>query len=149
MQTVGCARSFNSRDTVAFVHRGKRQAGVEPTPVDHQRACAALPVIAAFFRAGEMKVLAERVEKGRTRINYQRARFAIHNEADRGKKASRLRRRNVGQSAGFSRAIAGAARAARVVAPTIIRSRRLTLKDSELLTADRSTYALCSPPGRA
>ena len=49
MQIGGRAQPFNGRDAVAFVHHGKRQAGVDPTPVDHHRAGAALPVIAAFF----------------------------------------------------------------------------------------------------
>ena len=57
----------------------------------------ALPVVAAFFCTGQVKMLAQRVEQGGPRVDLQRPRLAIHVEADRVVKALRSRRRKIGQ----------------------------------------------------
>ncbi len=48
---------------VAFVHHGERQAGIDPPPVDHHGAGAALAVVAALLGAGQVQVLAQGVEQ--------------------------------------------------------------------------------------
>jgi hypothetical protein len=118
---------------VVFSQKRMNRARVS-TPIDHHGAGAALPMVAAFFRAGQMKVLAQRVEQGRACVDLQRACLTIHAEADVGKSFPAAPPVRSAKSASCSRATAGAAWAAIAVAPTVIRSRRVTLKDSALLT---------------
>ena len=51
---------------------GEGETGIHPPAIDQDRAGAALPVVAAFFRAGEIELFAQQVEEGSTRIELQR-----------------------------------------------------------------------------
>ncbi len=53
---------------VALVHHRERQARIDAPAVDDHRAGAALAVVAALLGAGEMQMLAQRVEQRGARI---------------------------------------------------------------------------------
>ena len=55
--------AFYGRDLGAVFHHREGQAGIDPPAVDKHRAGAALAVITAFLRAGQIKVIAQRVEQ--------------------------------------------------------------------------------------
>ena len=74
VQVVGRAQPLDGGDAVALVHHRERQAGIDPPPVDDHRAGAALAVIAALLGAGEMQVLAQRVEQRGPRVELELAR---------------------------------------------------------------------------
>ena len=63
VQRAGRAQAFDRHDLVALVHDGERQARVDAPAVDQHRAGAALPVVAALLGAGQVQVLAQRVEQ--------------------------------------------------------------------------------------
>ena len=63
---------------VALVHHRERQAGVDPPAVDDHRAGAALAVVAALLGAGEMQMLAQRVEQRGARVELELPGLAIH-----------------------------------------------------------------------
>jgi hypothetical protein len=69
MEIFRLAESFNRRDLIALVHRGKDETRIHPPAVDVHRASAALAVIASLLRSGEMEVLAETIEKRGARID--------------------------------------------------------------------------------
>ena len=60
---------------VAFVHDGERQAGIDPPPVDDHRAGAALAVVAALLGAGQVQMLAQRVEQRGARVELELVRL--------------------------------------------------------------------------
>ena len=68
MQFVPMTEAFDSRDVIAIVRDGQRQTGINAPTVDEDRASAALPVIAAFFRAGQMEAFAQQIEESDARI---------------------------------------------------------------------------------
>jgi hypothetical protein len=45
----------------AVLHDRQSKTGVDPPTLDQDRACAALPVVAAFLCSGEIKTIAERI----------------------------------------------------------------------------------------
>ena len=51
----------------AVLHHGQGEAGIDPPPVDQHRARAALAVIAALLGAGQVEMVAQRIEQGRPR----------------------------------------------------------------------------------
>src|SRR5438477_9209034 len=65
------AETFNRGDLIVFVHGGKDEARVHPSPIDVHRAGAALPVVASLFRSREMQIFAETIEQCRARIDSQ------------------------------------------------------------------------------
>ena len=67
------AETFDRHDLVALVHDGERQARVDAPAVDQHRAGAALPVVAALLGAGQVQVLAQRVEQRRARVQLEAA----------------------------------------------------------------------------
>ena len=69
MQCSGRAEAFDGRDLVALVHRGEAEARVDAAAVDVDGAGAALAVVAAFLRAGEVQMLAQAVEQRGARID--------------------------------------------------------------------------------
>ena len=82
MHLVGRAETFDGRDAVAFVHHREREAGVDAASVDDHRAGATLAVIATFLGAGEVQVVAQRVEQRGARVELERVRFAVHLERE-------------------------------------------------------------------
>src|ERR1051325_2749486 len=65
-------------------HHGEGEAGVDAPAVDEHRAGAARALVAPFLRAGEVEVLAQRVEERRARIEAEVVVAAVDVERDRG-----------------------------------------------------------------
>jgi hypothetical protein len=69
---------------VTFVfHHGQGEAGIDPPPVHQHGTRAALAVIAALFAAGQVEMVAQRVEQGRPRREVEPRLGAVDNEHDR------------------------------------------------------------------
>ena len=66
---------------------------VDPPPVDDHRAGAALAVVAALLGAGQMQVLAQRIEQGGARVELKLLRGAVHGERHLGHRRRRGRGR--------------------------------------------------------
>ncbi len=80
MQLLGCTQPLDGGDVVAVVHRRQGQARIDPPALDDHRAGTALAVIATLLGAGELQLLAQRVEQGGPRVEFQRAGLAVHGE---------------------------------------------------------------------
>ena len=63
VQLVAAGEPLDGRQLRAVVGDGEREARVGTAPVDQDRARAALAVVAALLRAGQLEVLAEEVEQ--------------------------------------------------------------------------------------
>jgi hypothetical protein len=61
----------------------KRQARIDAPSVNQHGAGAALALIAAFLRAGQVEMLAQQVEECRTGIERERMTFAVDGQAHR------------------------------------------------------------------
>ena len=87
---------------VAFVHDRQRQAGIDALAVDQHGAGAALALVAPFLGAGQMQMLAQRVEQGRPRVEVEFADGAVDREGylhiggDSGCGGLGIRRRRLG-----------------------------------------------------
>ena len=82
MQVLRRAQAFDGGDLVALVHHRQRQAGIDAAPVDDHRAGAALAVVAALLGAGQVQVLAQRVEQRGARVEFQFAGLTVYFEGD-------------------------------------------------------------------
>ena len=82
VQVVGRAQPLDGGDAVALVHDRQREARRDPPPVDDHGARAALALIAPLLGAGEVQVLAQRVEQRRPRVELELAGYAVHRERD-------------------------------------------------------------------
>ena len=71
MQLLRRAQTLDGGDGVAFVHHGERQAGRDAPAADDHGAGAALALVAALLAAGEMQVLAQRVEQRGPRVEFE------------------------------------------------------------------------------
>ena len=67
MQRAVRRQSLDGGDLGAVLHDRQREAGIDPPPVDQHGAGAALAVIAALLGAGQIEMVAQRVEQGRPR----------------------------------------------------------------------------------
>jgi hypothetical protein len=65
---------------VTFVHHCKRQAGIDPTPIDNHGTRAALAMVAALLRSGQMKMFPQCVEQCRAIVDIEVSAFTIHRE---------------------------------------------------------------------
>ena len=77
MQFIAVGETFNGRDLVALVGDGQREAGVHAAAVDEDRAGAALPVVTAFFGAGKVQSLPQRIEDRDPRLQVQRVTLPV------------------------------------------------------------------------
>ena len=68
MQRAIVRQTLDRGDLRAIVHDGERQAGIDTPSVDENGASAALALIAAFFRAGQVQMLAQQIKKRRAGI---------------------------------------------------------------------------------
>ena len=66
--------TFDRGHVVVLMHDRKRETGVDAPTIDNHRAGAALTVVAAFLGAGQMQMLAQRVEQGGPCVEFERAR---------------------------------------------------------------------------
>jgi hypothetical protein len=53
---------LDSCDMSAVLHDRESKTGVDPPTLDQDRACAALPVIAALLCSGQTETIAERIQ---------------------------------------------------------------------------------------
>src|SRR4051812_33712130 len=77
MQCLGLAEPFDRGDLRFLMHGREGEAAVHSTGIDVHGACAALTVIAALLRPGEMQRFAKRVEQRRPRIDSRRMRLSV------------------------------------------------------------------------
>ena len=70
-------RRVNSCLTLAVMHQGEAEAGVDPLPVDQHRAGPALAVVAALLGPGKLQPLTQQVQQGRPRIDVERLFTAV------------------------------------------------------------------------
>ena len=77
MQLVRRAQAFDGGDLGALVHHRQRQAGVDAPAVDDHRAGAALAVVAALLGAGQVQVLAQRVEQRGAGVEFELVALAV------------------------------------------------------------------------
>ena len=70
------------RDAIARVRNGECQARIDAPVVDKNRARAALAAVAAFLRAGEADVFAQRIEQRHARLEHQVVVMAVDVEPD-------------------------------------------------------------------
>ena len=83
VQVAGLADAFDGRDLVAFMHHREREAAVHATSVHVDRAGAALAVVAAFLRAGQVEPFAQRVQQCGARVEIaQRVFLAVDAQRD-------------------------------------------------------------------
>jgi hypothetical protein len=61
MQCFVGGEPLDSCNVSAVLHDRQSKTGVDPPTLDQDRACAALPVVAAFLCSGEIKTIAERI----------------------------------------------------------------------------------------
>src|SRR5260370_29152205 len=76
-------RSFDRRDLIRMVHGRKRQTRVDPAAIDMHRASAALTVIAALLRSGQVQGLSQTVKQSRAWVNLHPMFLSIHPQRDR------------------------------------------------------------------
>jgi hypothetical protein len=69
VQGLLIGQSLDRGDVAAVLRDGQGQAGDGSASVDQDRARAALPVIAAFLRAGQAEALTEQVKQRRARVD--------------------------------------------------------------------------------
>jgi hypothetical protein len=81
MKIAWLAKALDRGDLVALVHDGERQAGIDAPAADHNGAGAALAVVTTLLRAGQVEMLAQRVEQRCAIIEIEIALPAVDGEA--------------------------------------------------------------------
>ena len=77
MQLVASREPLDRRDLAPVHEGGEREARLHALAVHEDGAGAALPEAAAFFRACQVQVLAQRVEQRRARIEREAVLAAV------------------------------------------------------------------------
>ena len=77
MQFITARESFDRNDLIAFVHQRESETGVDSPAVDQHGARAALAMIAAFFRTGQLQSFPQCVEQRHPRIDIELVAFAV------------------------------------------------------------------------
>ena len=83
MQLTVRGQAFNRGDLVGLMHDGKRQAGIDADAIHVKRASPTLPMVAAFLRAGEVKMFAKSVKKSDSRLDGQLMLLAVNFQSNR------------------------------------------------------------------
>jgi hypothetical protein len=78
MQSAVLLEPFDRGDLVPFMHDRKRETRVDSAAIDVDGTGAALAVIAALFRAKQLEMFSQRVEKRRARVKIEGDGLAIH-----------------------------------------------------------------------
>src|SRR3954469_437555 len=73
---------LDSGDRGPILHDSQCEAGIDPPTVDQDGAGAALAMVAAFLRAGQIEMVAQRVQKRRPGCDRQPTLDAIHMKRD-------------------------------------------------------------------
>ena len=63
MQRAVSSKALHGGYLCAVLHHRQRQAGIDSPPIDQDGASATLPVIAALLGAGQVKVVAQRIQQ--------------------------------------------------------------------------------------
>jgi hypothetical protein len=79
MQCAVFCKAFDGGDFRAVLHDRQRQAGIDAAAVDQNRAGAALPMVAALFGAGQTEMVAQRIEQGGPRSDFELFSRAVYN----------------------------------------------------------------------
>src|SRR2546421_3038323 len=82
MQIFRLTYTFNCGDLLALMHRREAETGIHAPSIDVNGARTALAVIASLFRSGQMKMLAQAIEKRRARIDPHFIVLTIHPKRD-------------------------------------------------------------------
>src|SRR5207244_8421356 len=61
----------DGRHIGAVLHNGECETGIDPPPVQQHGARAALAMIAALLRAGQVEMVAQRIEQGGPRREFE------------------------------------------------------------------------------
>src|SRR5688572_7646765 len=77
MKLVALRQPLDGRDLAPLDGRGERQTRQHATAVHEHGAGAALPLVAALLRPGQLHPLAQRVQEHHARINFERPRRAV------------------------------------------------------------------------
>ena len=80
MQRPVFRQPFNRGDARTVDHDCKRQAGNNAPAINQHRAGAALTLVTALFRAGQVKMLAQHIEQCRPRIERERMLRPVHGD---------------------------------------------------------------------
>jgi hypothetical protein len=72
VQLIAFGESLDGGDLGAFMHHGKRQAGIHPSAVDQHSARPAGALVAALLRAGEVEPFAQHVKQRLSRVVIKR-----------------------------------------------------------------------------
>ena len=75
--------AFDGRDLIALVQSGEGETRKLAPAVNVHRASTALAMVASFFRAGQMQMFAQTIEKSGARIDSQIVFLAIDTKCDR------------------------------------------------------------------
>jgi hypothetical protein len=83
MKIVRLTDAFDGRDLIRLVHGCERQTGIDAPAIDMHRASAALAMVTAFLRSGQMQGLPQTVEQGRARLDLYMMFLSVHPQCDR------------------------------------------------------------------
>jgi hypothetical protein len=75
--------AFDGGDLFALAGNGERQTGEYSLTIEQHCTCAALPVVAPLFGAGQRQALAQGVEERDPRLDLERVLRAIDTQVDR------------------------------------------------------------------
>src|SRR5260370_10947069 len=93
LQASIAGQPFDGDAFLSAVHRRQRETRNDATPVDEHRARAARALIASFLRAGDVEMLAQRVEETRSRVEFQLVHLSVDVERHRNRVGIGLLRR--------------------------------------------------------
>jgi hypothetical protein len=82
MQAVLRRDAFDGRDALAFDLGGHDEATVDEPPVENDVARAAVAIVAAFLRAGQLQLVAQRFEEAHARLAKELGRSAVDGAGD-------------------------------------------------------------------
>ena len=95
VQPVGLRQALDSRHPGSRGGDRQSKARIDTPAVDQHRAGAALPVVATLFGAGELQVLAQRIEERDARVEAELMIAAVDLEANRNGRCTVIRPRGV------------------------------------------------------
>ena len=83
MQLAVTSQAFDGSDFVALMHDREGEAGIDSTAVDVDGAGAALAMVTAFLSAEHLEVIAESIEQGDSRLEFETMFLAVDLQRNR------------------------------------------------------------------
>jgi hypothetical protein len=80
MKFFGGAEPLNRRDAISGMHRSERKARIDAPPVHVDRARATLTVVAPFFCAWKVEILAQTIKQCCSRVELQMVTLSVYVE---------------------------------------------------------------------